>query len=248
MPQGEAGIMVADPVLIVVPTYHEFENLAELTERIWEAEPKGHILLVDDGSNDGTVEWVGGHRNFNQSLFLIERQTKLGLGSAYRTGFQWALERGYGTVVQMDADLSHDPAMIRHFLKEIRAGADLVLGSRYMGGVRVLNWPISRLLLSVFAGAYVRGLTGMPFTDPTGGFKCFRADLLKTLEIGRMKSNGYAFQIETTHAAWMRRAHIVEVPIVFEERRSGSSKMSRGIAAEAVWQVIRLAPQRRPPL
>ena len=238
--------MVADLVLIVVPTYHEFENLAELTERIWEAEPGGHVLLIDDGSKDGTVEWAGAHRNFNQSLFLIERQTKLGLGSAYRDGFQWALDKRYGTVVQMDADLSHDPAIIRDFLREIRAGADLVLGSRYLGGVRVLNWPISRLLLSVFAGVYVRSLIGMPFTDPTGGFKCFRADLLKTIGVGRMKSNGYAFQIETTHAAWTRRARIAEVPIIFEERRSGSSKMSRGIAVEAVWQVIRLALQRGP--
>lgn len=235
-------------ILVVTPTYREFENLEEFTQALWASCPTAHCLIVDDASGDGTPEWVRRHEANGKSLFLIERPGKQGLASAYLTGFQWALEREYDVIVQMDADLSHDPASVLDLLMAEGAGADLVLGSRYLDGVRVLNWPLQRLCLSVAAGQYVRWVTGMPFTDPTGGFKCWRRSLLEAFDFSAIRSNGYAFQIEMTHTAWRLGATVTEVPIIFEDRHAGDSKMSSSIAREAVWEVLRLGLKGRRPV
>jgi dolichol-phosphate mannosyltransferase len=232
---------------IVVPTYHELANLPEFTEAIWRAQPSARVLLVDDASGDGTPDWVRAHAQFNRALFLIERPAKLGLGSAYLAGFQWLRDRAEAcsAVVQMDADLSHDPAAIGDLLRPLADGADLVLATRYQGGVRVTNWPLRRLILSLGAAKYVQMITRMPFTDPTGGFKAFRPEKLATLNLTSVKSDGYAFQIEMTHAAWRAGWRIAEVPITFAARQAGTSKMSGRIVREAVWRVPWLALRAR---
>jgi len=235
---------------IVVPTYHELENLPRFTERVWAAVPEARILLVDDASGDGTPAWVKAHPRYEKSLFLLERAGKLGLGSAYLAGFAWVAQRHVtepcSAVVQMDADLSHDPQSIPDLLRPLDAGADLVLATRYRGGVRVTNWPLRRLLLSLGAGQYVRWITGMPFSDPTGGFKAFRPEKLAALDLKQIHSDGYAFQIEVTHLGWMKGWKIEEVPIVFEDRQAGVSKMSLRIVREAIWRVPWLAMRGRP--
>lgn len=224
---------------IVVPTYREMANLPGFTEAVWRAQPAARILIVDDASGDGAPAWIKAHAAYGRALFLIERAGKLGLGSAYLDGFRWLRSRTepIAAVVQMDADFSHDPESIGDFLKAIEEGADLVLATRYRHGVRVTNWPLSRLLLSMMAASYVRLITRMPFTDPTGGFKAFRPEKLAQLDLDRIKSDGYAFQIEVTHAAWQMGWKIVEVPITFEDRHAGTSKMSAAIVREAVWRV-----------
>ena len=180
---------------IIVPTYHELENLPRFTERLWQALPEARLLLIDDASGDGTPDWVKRHPRYGQALFLLERSGKLGLGSAYVAGFIWVTQHLQGmpcsAVVQMDADLSHDPAAIHDFLREIEAGADLVLATRYRGGVRVTNWPLRRLILSLGAAQYVKLITGMPFSDPTGGFKAFRPEKLPELDWNHFRSDGH---------------------------------------------------------
>jgi len=232
---------------IVVPTFREMANLPGLTEAVWREQPEASILVVDDASGDGAPAWIQAHERYGRSLFLIERPGKLGLGTAYLAAFRWLRERGAGcsAVVQMDADFSHDPAAIADLLRALDAGADLVLATRYRDGLRVTNWPLSRLILSLGAARYVRLLTGMPFTDPTGGFKAFRAEKLAELDLAHVKSDGYAFQIEVTYAAWRLGWKIVEVPITFEDRHAGSSKMSAGIVREAVWRVPWMALRGR---
>lgn len=232
-------------ILVVTPTYGEFDNLEEFTRAIWASCPTAHLLVVDDASGDGTPGWIMQQPEFGKTLFLIERPGKQGLGSAYLHGFKWALERDYDAIVQMDADLSHDPTSLPDLLFAQNNGADLVLGSRYINGVRVLNWPLNRLCLSVAAAHYVKLITGMPFTDPTGGYKCWRRELLAAFDFSQVRSTGYAFQIEMTHTAWRLGAEIDEVPIIFEDRQAGTSKMSSGIAREAVWQVLRLGLKGR---
>src|SRR5277367_1551256 len=226
---------------IVVPTYHELENLPRFTELLWNALPDARLLLVDDASGDGTPAWVKAHPRYGKSFFLLERAGKLGLGTAYLAGFEWVLQRHAkepcSAVVQMDADLSHDPASVPDLLKELEAGADLVLATRYRDGVRVTNWPLYRLMLSLGAGKYVQWITGMPFTDPTGGFKAFRPDKLATLDLSQIRCDGYAFQIEVTYMGWRLGWKIEEVPIVFEDRYAGVSKMSPHIVREAIWRV-----------
>jgi len=226
---------------VVVPTFHELANLPRFSERLWDAVPDARLLLVDDASGDGTPAWVRAHPRYDRSLFLLERAGKLGLGTAYVDGFSWVLQRHASepcsAVVQMDADLSHDPKSVPDLLRALEAGSDLVLATRYRDGVRVTNWPLRRLLLSLGAGQYVKWITGMPFTDPTGGFKAFRPDKLATLDLSQIHSDGYAFQIEVTHMAWRLGWKITEVPIVFEDRHAGISKMSGHIVREAVWRV-----------
>jgi len=226
---------------VVVPTYHELDNLPRFTERLWAAVPDARLLLVDDASGDGTPAWVKAHPRYDKALFLLERAGKLGLGTAYLDGFAWVLKRHAtepcSAVVQMDADLSHDPNSVPDLLRKLADGSDLVLATRYRDGVRVTNWPLRRLMLSLGAGQYVKLITGMPFTDPTGGFKAFRPGKLATLDLNQIHSDGYAFQIEVTHMAWRLGWKIDEVPIVFEDRHAGHSKMSSRIVREAVWRV-----------
>jgi dolichol-phosphate mannosyltransferase len=226
---------------VVVPTYHELANLPTFTSKLWQAVPDARLLLVDDASGDGTPDWVRAHPKYGRNLFVLERAGKLGLGSAYVAGFEWVIRRHAtepcGAVVQMDADLSHDPNAVPEFLRALEAGADLVLATRYREGVRVTNWPLHRLLLSLGASKYVKWITGMPFTDPTGGFKAFRPDKLATLDLSQAHSDGYAFQIEVTYMAWRLGWKIEEVPIVFEDRFAGVSKMSAHIVREAIWRV-----------
>jgi dolichol-phosphate mannosyltransferase len=232
---------------VVVPTFHELSNLPEFTESVWRAQPSARILLIDDASGDGAPAWVRAHPHFDRTLFLIERPAKLGLGTAYLAGFQWLRDRGEtcSAVVQMDADLSHDPAAIGEMQRVLDEGADLVLATRYAGGVRVTNWPLNRLILSLGAAKYVQLITRMPFTDPTGGFKAFRPEKLATLNLSSVKSDGYAFQIEMTHAAWRAGWRIAEVPITFSARQAGTSKRSARIVREAVWRVPWLALRAR---
>lgn len=232
-----------DHVVVVVPTYGEFANLQELTSRLWAADPDVHVLIVDDYSGDGTPEWVRAHRSFGVRLTLLERPSKLGLAGAYRDGFARALEDGADVIVQMDADLSHDPADVPRLIEAVGI-ADLAIGTRYRGGVRVLNWPVSRLVLSLVAARFVRIATGMDISDPTGGFKAWRSELLGSMRFDEVRSNGYAFQVEMTHLAWREGARIEEVPIVFTERRSGQSKMTPSITVEALVRVLALSVSR----
>jgi dolichol-phosphate mannosyltransferase len=229
--------------LVIVPTYQEQSNLAELLPRFYNSAPDAHLLIVNDDSGDGTAEWVRAQAEFDRSLFLLERRGKLGLGTAYREGFRWAVERGYEFIFEMDADHSHDPASIPT-LRAALETADVAVGSRYLEGVRILNWPISRLLLSLSAAQYARLLTGLPLTDPTSGFKGFRRRVLERIDLNRVHSTGYAFQIEMNFLAWWKGFRLTEVPIVFTDRHEGDSKMSHGIIGEAVWEVLRLGARR----
>ena len=225
--------------LIVIPTYNEKENIRGIAQAVLAACPQAHILFVDDNSPDGTGRMADEMGAADPRIHVLHRSGKQGLGRAYIAGFKWALERDYEFIFEMDADFSHNPADLPRLLDGAQ-GADLALGSRYVGGIRVINWPLSRLILGKGAAIYVRMITGMPFTDPTGGFKCYRRAVLETINLDHIKSNGYSFQIEMTHTAWRNGFHIVEVPITFEERRSGHSKMSSHIVREALWMVWKL--------
>jgi len=227
--------------LVVVPTYNEADNIAEMIESVLSQPLFVEILIVDDNSPDGTADIVAGLQRKDARIHLLRRPGKLGLGSAYVEGFGYALrETGAQVIFQMDADFSHDPAALRDFLAEIET-CDLVLGSRYLYGVTVVNWPLRRLFLSYGANVYTRLITGMPFKDATGGFKCFRREVLETIGLDRIKADGYSFQIETTYHAWQRGFRIREIPITFTDRRVGISKMNRKIIREAVGMVWRLA-------
>lgn len=226
--------------LVIVPTYNERENIARLIQSVLAQDERLDVLVVDDGSPDGTGAIVDSFVEQTDRVYLLRREKKLGLGTAYIAGFRWALERAYDFVFEMDADFSHDPAHLPQFLRAIE-GADLVLGSRYRNGkVTVVNWPIKRLLLSYFANVYARVVTGLPVWDATGGFKCFRRRVLEDIDLSHVRSNGYAFQIEMSFRAWRKHFKIVEIPIVFVDRTEGQSKMSRSIVREAVWMVWRL--------
>jgi dolichol-phosphate mannosyltransferase len=226
--------------LVIVPTYNERENIARLMEAVLAQDPRLELLVVDDGSPDGTGDIVDAEAAHNPRVHVLHRARKLGLGTAYLAGFAWALEHGYDFVFEMDADFSHDPAHLPAFLRAIEE-TDLVLGSRYRDGkVTVVNWPIGRLILSYFANVYARAITGLPVWDATGGFKCFRRSVLEGIDLTKVRSNGYAFQIEMSFRAWKRGARIIEIPIVFVDRTEGQSKMSQSIVREAVWMVWRL--------
>ena len=222
--------------LVVVPTYNERENLPKIVPVVLAQGEGIDILVVDDNSPDGTGQLADQLSTANPRLQVLHRAAKSGLGRAYIAGFQWALARDYQFVMEMDGDFSHNPADIPKFLAAIQE-ADLVLGSRYCHGIRVINWPLNRLILSMGAGKYVRGITGMPFSDPTGGFKCFRREPLQRLSLETVQSNGYSFQIEMTHRVWRQGLKVGEVPIIFTDRFQGASKMSRKIVYEALWVV-----------
>jgi dolichol-phosphate mannosyltransferase len=225
--------------LIVVPTYNERENLPRLAQRLLALPTPVDLLVVDDNSPDGTGKLADELATKHSFLHVLHRAEKSGLGRAYIAGFKWSLERGYEFVCEMDGDFSHNPDDIPSLLSAAK-DADLVLGSRYINGIRIMNWPLSRLMLSKGAAHYVRIVTGMPFTDPTGGYKCFRARALQSINLDEIQSNGYSFQIEMTHKLWRQGKRIVEVPIVFTEREQGHSKMSGHIMREAFFMVWRL--------
>ena len=222
--------------LIIVPTYNERENLPRMAQKILSLPVAVDLLVVDDNSPDGTGKIADELAAQHPQINVLHRSEKNGLGRAYIAGFKWALEKNYEFIFEMDCDFSHDPEEIPNFLKAAQ-NFDLVLGSRYSGGVRVLNWPLKRLLLSRCAGIYVWLITGMPITDPTGGFKCFRRRALQAIQLDAVQSNGYSFQIELTHRLWRDGFKVVEVPIIFTERVEGTSKLSRGIVTEAFWMV-----------
>lgn len=225
--------------LIIVPTYNERENLRPLTQRVLGLPTPVDLLIVDDNSPDGTGRLADELAAAAEAVHVLHRRTKDGLGRAYCAGFAWALERHYEYIFEMDGDFSHNPDDIPRFLEAARE-ADLVLGSRYARGIRVVNWPLSRLLLSMGAARYVQIITGMPISDPTGGFKCFRRRALEAVDLDRIHSNGYSFQIEMTHKIWRQGLRVAEVPIIFTDRFQGTSKMSRKIVWEALWMVWRL--------
>jgi dolichol-phosphate mannosyltransferase len=236
--QGEAP---GDLTLVVVPTYNERENLPRVVAMVLDVLEPLHVLVVDDGSPDGTGELAdelarrGGGR-----VHVLHRESKRGLGQAYLAGFRWGLDRGYARICEMDADLSHPPDRLPAMV-EAASTVDFVIGSRYVDGrVRVVNWPMSRLLLSYFGSRYARVVTGLPVSDATGGFNLFRREVLEALDLERIESEGYSFQIELKLRAWRRGFRFQELPIVFTERDQGESKMSRRIVAEAVWKVWKL--------
>jgi dolichol-phosphate mannosyltransferase len=237
------------PTLIIVPTYNEKDNLPPLAAKLLALPVKVDLLVVDDNSPDGTGRIADELAARHPEIHVLHRKEKNGLGRAYCDGFAWALAKEYAFVFEMDGDFSHNPDDIPAFLKAAES-ADLVLGSRYCHGIRVINWPLSRLMLSMFAGFYVRAVTGMPFSDPTGGYKCFRRRALQAIDLAAVRSNGYSFQIELTHKIWRQGLKVAEVPIIFTDRFQGSSKMSRAIVHEAVFMVWRLLAQngfrRRP--
>jgi dolichol-phosphate mannosyltransferase len=225
--------------LVIIPTYNESENIEKIVPLVLEKDQSIHVLIVDDNSPDGTGRIADEMAGRNDHISVIHRQNKSGLGTAYITGFKFAVEKGYDLVFEMDCDFSHDPKYILEFLDAVK-DADLVLGSRYISGVNVINWPMSRLLLSYYANVYSRLVTGLPVKDATGGFKCFRREVLEAIDLDRVKSNGYSFQIEMSFRAWKKGFRIKEIPIVFEDRKVGQSKMSKKIVREAVWMVWRL--------
>lgn len=226
--------------LVIVPTYNEKENILLMLEAILSQHECLEVLVVDDGSPDGTGDMVASEAEKNSRIHLIRRKGKMGLGSAYVTGFKWALERDYERIFEMDADFSHSPTDLTRFL-ETAEDADLVLGSRYLNHrISVVNWDLRRLILSYGANVYTRLATGLPISDATGGFKCFRRSALEALNLDKMKSDGYCFQIETTFKIWKKGLTVKEIPIVFTDRTRGTSKMSGGIISEAFFLVLKL--------
>ena len=231
---------MAERALVIVPTYNERENIRRLVDAVLNQDGRLEVLVVDDGSPDGTGAIVREIQAGDDRVHLLERPSKMGLGTAYIAGFRWALERDFQYVLEMDADFSHDPVHLPQFLNAVEQ-ADLVLGSRYQQGrVTVVNWPMNRLILSSCANLYARTVTGLPVWDATGGFKCFRRSVLESIDFTKVRSNGYAFQIEMSFRAWKRDFRIAEIPIVFVDRTEGTSKMSRAIIREAIWMVWRL--------
>jgi len=230
--------------LVIVPTYNERENVPRLVQRVMAQAAVVDLLIVDGNSPDGTGQLADEIAAKNPRVHVFHEKEKAGLGRAYCAAFQWALQRDYEFIFEMDGDVSHNPDDIPAFL-EAAQNADLVVGSRYKNGIRVINWPLKRLMLSMGAAKYVQIVTGMPISDPTGGYKCFRRSALAQIDLDRVRSNGYSFQVEMTHKIWRRGGRIVEVPIVFTDRFQGNSKMSSKIVREAFWMVWRLLLQNK---
>jgi dolichol-phosphate mannosyltransferase len=241
-----------NPTLLIVPTYNERENLLRMAQKLLSLPVGVDVLVVDGNSPDGTGKTADELAGKHPQIHVLHEQKKNGLGRAYIAGFKWALERGYEFIFEMDCDFSHNPDDVPAFLEAAR-DADLVLGSRYKDGIRVINWPLKRLVLSRCAGKYVKLVTGMPFTDPTGGYKCFRRRALLAVNLDAVQSKDYSFQIEMTHILWQQGFRIVEVPIIFTDRAEGHSKMSGHIVSEALWMVwwlwlrsgLRRSPRKR---
>jgi dolichol-phosphate mannosyltransferase len=225
--------------IVIIPTYNERENIQELLDRLMALPYDLHVLIVDDNSPDGTASLVQEYKAREPRIHLLQRPGKMGLGSAYRDGFRYALQHGAEYIFEMDADFSHDPSAIGEFLKHADE-VDLVLGSRYLHGVTVVNWPLRRLILSYTANLYTRLVTGLPVNDATGGFKCFRRRALESVKLDKVQSDGYAFQIEMSFKCFKRGCRIREIPILFVDRRAGVSKMNRRIIWEAAWMVWKL--------
>lgn len=230
---------MTDKAIIIIPTYNELNNIKRLIPEVINNYEGVDMLIVDDNSPDGTGQYVESLSKENSRIMVLRREKKMGLGTAYIAGFKYALAENYDLIFEMDADFSHDPREIGNFLTAVK-NYDLVLGSRYLTGVNVINWPMRRLLLSYFANAYTRFITGLPVKDTTGGYKCFRKEVLAAINLEKIKSNGYAFQIEMTFKAWKKGFRIGEIPIIFVDRVHGTSKMSRKIVREAVTMVWKL--------
>ena len=227
--------------LVIIPTYNEIENAEKIIRAVFALPGGFHILIIDDGSPDGTAAAVKELRKeFKDRLFLIERSGKLGLGTAYLTGFKWALDRGYAYICEMDADFSHDPNDLARLIGACEDGADLAVGSRYCNGVSVVNWPIGRILISYFASVYVRRMLGVRIFDSTAGFVCYSRKVLETIDLDAVQMKGYGFQIEMKYSAVKLGFKLAEVPVIFVNRKEGTSKMSGGIFGEAFWGVIKL--------
>lgn len=227
--------------LVIIPTFNEIENISRMLNTVMSVDPNLEVLIVDDGSPDGTADAVREAMGTHQGrIHLEERTGKLGLGTAYIHGFKWALARSYDFIFEMDCDFSHDPKDLPRLLEACQNGADVAIGSRYVTGVNVVNWPMSRVLLSYFASVYVRNITGMPIQDSTAGFKCYRRATLEAINFDKIQFVGYAFQIEMKFTAWRKGMNLVEVPVIFTDRTEGESKMSSGIIKEAVFGVIKL--------
>ena len=228
--------------LIIIPTYNEIENIENIIRKVFSLEESFSILIIDDGSPDGTAKKVKElQKEFSNTLFIEERKGKLGLGTAYILGFKWALNKDYQYIFEMDADFSHDPNDLSRLLKACKEnGGDLAIGSRYVKGVNIVNWPMSRLLMSYFASKYVKAITGMPIHDSTAGFKCYKRKVLEKINLDKIEFVGYAFQIEMKFTSWKYGFNIIEVPVIFTDRQEGNSKMSGGIFYEALFGVIKM--------
>ena len=227
--------------LVIIPTYNEKENAEKMVRKVFSLQTPFHLLIIDDNSPDGTAGIIKKLMpEFNGRLHLIEREGKLGLGTAYITGFKWALENGYDYIFEMDCDFSHDPDDLERLQQAALNGADLVIGSRYISGINVINWPLGRVLMSYFASVYVRMVTGMRIMDTTAGFKCYRKEVLQAIDLDDIRLKGYGFQIEMKFTTYKLGFNIVEVPIIFTDRREGTSKMSGGIFNEAMWGVLKM--------
>lgn len=236
------GNFIMEKKIVIIPTYNEKENIAKIIRAVFSLEGDYHILVIDDGSPDGTGAIVKDlQKEFPERLFLIERSGKLGLGTAYITGFKWSLDKGYDFVFEMDADFSHNPADLPRLLEACtKGGADLAIGSRYCNGVSVVNWPIGRIVMSYYASVYTRTMLGMKVYDTTAGFKCYRRKVLERIDLDDVRMKGYGFQIEMKYTAYKLGFKITEVPVIFINRKEGTSKMSSGIFGEAFWGVIKM--------
>lgn len=237
-----------DKKIVIIPTYNEKENIEKIIRAVFGLDGAYHILVIEDGSPDGTADIVRKlQKEFEGRLFMIERKGKLGLGTAYITGFRWCLENGYDYIFEMDADFSHNPADLPRLHQACKDGADLAIGSRYCNGISVINWPIGRVIMSYYASVYVRTVLGMKVYDTTAGFKCYTRKVLETIDLDNVRMKGYGFQIEMKYTTYRLGFKIKEVPIIFIDRTEGTSKMSSGIFGEAFWGVMRLKMRKIKP-
>lgn len=237
-----------DRKIVIIPTYNEKENIEKIIRAVFALEGEYHILVIEDGSPDGTSAIVKKlQTEFTDRLFMIERQGKLGLGTAYITGFRWSVEHKYDYIFEMDADFSHNPEDLPRLYAACRDGADLAIGSRYCNGISVINWPIGRVIMSYYASVYVRTVLGMKVYDTTAGFKCYRRQVLETIDLDKVRMKGYGFQIEMKYSTYKLGFKIKEVPIIFVDRKEGTSKMSSGIFGEAFWGVLKLKMRKIKP-